>query len=149
MSVSVVRKAWSCDLSLSSFPIPLEELCRDHQPSLQRGSVSAEGGQAWVVLPDWFRFILTLALMARRWPDGQMARQALNPPLQDALQGHSPTKTVTMAHLEVIYSCHGLISSSNPEVTGGKEAKSKHSKTTISSLRELLLHGNSGPGTEN
>lgn len=44
MSESVVRKAWSCDLSLSSFPIPPEEHYRDRQPSLQRGPVSAEGG---------------------------------------------------------------------------------------------------------
>lgn len=45
-----------------------------------------------------------------------------------------------MAHLEVTYSHHSLVSSWEPEATAGRGATSKCPTPTSSSLRDLLSH---------
>lgn len=90
--VTAVAKAWACERPPRWLSRP-EELCRDlHLHSEEEAS--AGEGQAWVV-PPLSGFVATShpISLAR----GQVARQVLSPPLQDALLGRSPTKAVTTA----------------------------------------------------
>lgn len=91
---------------------------------------------------DWLCFDLTSEFSGQNMASRAEGKAGPPSPGLDAFQGHFQTEAAAMAHLEVTYSHHSLVSSCEPEASAGRGAKSKHLTPTTSSLRDLLSHRN-------